>query len=92
MNRRTFREEWIKVNKGNLNLREREYYLRDRMHRISMHTAKINAQTLKKVVMDAMTEHHTEKFLADMMETFLKETLQKSEEIEDSTKNNMEEK
>lgn len=92
MNRRKFRQEWIETQLRNVEIREREYYLRDRMYRISQHTARINAQTLKKVVMEAMTEHHTEKFLADMMETFLKETLQKSEEIEGNTKNNMEEK
>lgn len=75
MNKRDFRKELIKIGRDNILLRGKEYYLAQSRHNTIKHTARVNSQTLKAQIMEAMREHDSLKNWNELMGKYLEEAL-----------------
>lgn len=90
--KREFQKQWVLINRDLIAIKHKEYYQRESMNRHLKTTSRANANDLKKAVMEAMSEHHAEKFYTKLMSNFLKETLSTDANIKDQNedKKNME--
>lgn len=91
MKRKHFRRQYINYLRDSVMLRDKEYYLRKSINFDIKHNGRVNAQTLKKVVVEAIKEWNSAEIHNDLMKKFLKEKLLQSEEVNEDKKN-MEEK
>ena len=93
ISKRAYRKELLKLQKACYELEEQKYYNTADMSLRWLRTARVNSQTLKAQIIEAIDEWEVKKFDEMLMNKFLVEALgtdTNSKEDEVTTKNNME--